>query len=164
MRVTRSSVSSQIQLLFFFFYHCVEDQILTMQLRLTWGQGVTGSSMKKQLSVLFSSVPEGLFRSKDCSAVLPIKKLRLMLYSCFLPVRQLSQSLVLGGKFSLQERLILYMDVKNNHLKLKDIWESIAMCLLCQLLQEIGHWVRKTFGLSQCSSYCVHTLKINFRN
>lgn len=35
---------------------------------------------------------------------------------------------------------------------------------LCQLLVEIGHWVRKTFGLSRCSSYYVHTLKINFWN
>lgn len=47
-----------------------------------------------------------------------------------------------------------------NHLRLK----YCCVLALCQLLVEIEHWVRKTFGLSRCSSYYVHTLKINFWN
>lgn len=39
-----------------------------------------------------------------------------------------------------------------------------CLLALCQLLLEMGHCLRKTFGLCWCSSYYVHTLKINFWN
>lgn len=87
---------------------------------------------------------------------------------------------------------IICMDVKDNRKKLrkKRLWKLIKfsgplsqdtpelktseaekylgkycyVLALCQLLLETGHWVRKTFGLSWCASYYVHTLKINFWN
>ena len=89
-------------------------------------------------------------------------------------------------------RLIICMDVKDNRKKLwkKKLWKFIKcsgplsqdtselksfeaekylgsycyVLALCQLLLEMGRWVRKTFGLSRCSSYYVHTLKISFWN